>query len=72
MLKTEPQSYSLTKQAYERSDITLLERWLEEMKAQAVSLNDELPFLSYYMDLACIYSGAMSELIRIIQIHSRD
>lgn len=63
---------SRTKLAYERSDVSLLSKWIDEMIAQAKELNEELPFLSLYMDIASIYTGAISELVRQISIHSKD
>jgi hypothetical protein len=54
------------KLAYERNDVTLLDEWLDEMKRQATEFNQELPFISYYQDLASVYTGAMSELVRTI------
>lgn len=58
--------------AYERSDVCLLNEWLEDMLGQAIHLNEELPFLSLYMDMAAIYTGAMGELVRQINKHSKD
>ena len=42
------------------------------MVKQARSINQNLPFFSYYMDLVSIYTGAISEIARVVSQHCKE